>query len=138
MKSKIKMLLLVFFLMVIYCYILAIENLPDKLVVLQGENISMKTLLGLNIKENFQTIETASNNNKSITENPGKATLNVSLFDNIFIKNVNVDILPKTRVIPAGNIAGVKLYTSRCFSSTECQKYRELIIKNINHMKIVV
>ncbi len=138
MKSKIKMLLLVFFLMVIYCYILAIENLPDKLVVLQGENISMKTLLGLNIKENFQTIETASNNNKSITENPGKATLNVSLFDNIFIKNVNVDILPKTRVIPAGNIAGVKLYTSRCFGSTECQKYRELIIRNINRMKIAV
>ena len=50
MKRKITMLLLVFFLMVIYCYILAIENLPDTLVVLQGENISMKTLLGLNIK----------------------------------------------------------------------------------------
>ena len=112
MKRKIKKLLLVFFLMVVYSYVLAIENLPDKLVVFQGESISMKTILGLNIKDNSQTVETSSNNNKSITENPGKATLNVSLFNNIFIKNVNVDILPKTKVIPVGNIAGVKLYTS--------------------------
>lgn len=112
MKSKIKKLLLVFFLMVVYSYVLAIENLPDKLVVFQGESISMKTILGLNIKDNSQTVETSSNNNKSITENPGKATLNISLFNNIFIKNVNVDILPKTKVIPVGNIAGVKLYTS--------------------------
>lgn len=113
MKSKIKMLLLVFFLIVVYSYVLVIENLPDKLVVFQGENITMKTLLGLNIKENLQTVETASSNNKSVTENPGKITLKVSLFDDIFIKNVNVDVLPKTKVIPVGSIAGVKLYTSR-------------------------
>lgn len=112
MKGKIRKLLLVFFLIIIYSYVLAIENLPDKLVVFQGENITMKTILGLNIKDNSETIETASNNNKSITENPGKATLNVSLFNNIFVKNVNVDILPRTKVIPVGNIAGVKLYTS--------------------------
>ena len=117
MKSKIKKLLLVFFLIAVYSYVLAIENLPDKLVVFQGENISMKTILGLNIKDSSQTVETASNNSKSITEEPGKATLNVSLFNNIFIKNVNVDILPKTKVIPVGNIV-----YKWSISSTECQK----------------
>ena len=42
----------------------------------------------------------------------GQTTLKLSLFDNINLKNVNVDVLPKAKVIPVGNIAGVKLYTS--------------------------
>lgn len=107
-----KKLLLVFFLLIVYLYTLAITNLPDNLVVFEGETISMKTLLGLNIKINDETIETLSNNSQSITQQSGKATLEVSLFDNINIKNVNVDVLPRTKVIPVGNIAGVKLYTN--------------------------
>lgn len=125
MKNKIKKLLLVFFLIHIYSYVLAIENIPDKLVVFQGENINMKTVFGLNIRqnsENAKTVETVATNNKSITQTPGKATLKVSLFDNIFVKNVNVDILPKTKVIPLGNIAGVKLYTSRSIGGSACLK----------------
>ena len=116
MKNKSKKflmkILLVFFLLIIYSYILAITNLPDNLVLFEGETISMKTLLGLNIKINDETIETLSNNNQSLTQQSGKATLEVSLFDNINIKNVNVDVLPRTKVIPVGNIAGVKLYTN--------------------------
>ena len=116
MKNKSKKflmkILLVFFLLIIYSYILAITNLPDNLVVFEGETISLKTLLGLNIKINDETIETLSNNSQSITKQAGKATLEVSLFDNINIKNVDVDVLPKTKVIPVGNIAGVKLYTN--------------------------
>lgn len=125
MKSKIKKLLLVFFLMLVYSYVLVIENIPDKLVVFQGENINMKTILGLSIRQNsknVKTVETVATNNKSITQNPGNTTLRVSLFNNILVKNVNVDILPKTKVIPLGNIAGVKLYTSRSFGSSECLK----------------
>ena len=110
MKNTLKKLLLVFFLFVIYAYILAIINIPKKIVVFEGENISMKTLFGLNIKNKEETIETLSNSN--ITRDSGKKTLEVSLFDNFTIKDVNVDVLPKTKVIPVGKIAGVKLYTS--------------------------
>lgn len=110
MKNTLKKLLLVFFLFVIYAYILAIINIPEKIVVFEGENISMKTLFGLNIKNKEETIETLSNSN--ITRDSGKKTLEVSLFDNFTIKDVNVDVLPKTKVIPVGKIAGVKLYTS--------------------------
>lgn len=42
----------------------------------------------------------------------GTTKVKISLLDNIFIKNVNVDVLPKTKVIPIGSVAGVKLYTS--------------------------
>ena len=112
LKKLIKKLLLLFFLLIIYSYTLVITNLPDELVVFEGETIFMKTLLGLNIKLNDETIETSSNSSQSLTKQAGKSTLEVSLFDSINIKNVNVDVLPKTTVIPVGNIAGVKLYTN--------------------------
>ena len=113
MKKIITKLLLVFFLMVIYAYTLTIENIPSKIVILDGENISIKTMLGMQIKMKSETMETASNYNvQAINGKTGKTTLEVSLFDNIPLKDVNVDILPKTKVIPVGNIAGVKLYTN--------------------------
>ena len=113
MKNYLKMLLLVFFLSIVYSYTLVIETIPNELVVFEGERISVKTLLGLNIKnENQQTIETSSSNGEKLSQDVGKSTLEVSLFDNILLKNVEVSVLPKTKVIPVGNIAGVKLYTS--------------------------
>lgn len=112
MKKTIKKLLLVFFLLLIYCYVLAINSIPNELVVFQGESITMKTILGLNIKTDIDAIETSSIDNKTLTDTPGKTKLKLSLFDNIYIKDVNVDIIPRTKVIPVGNIAGVKLYTS--------------------------
>ncbi len=113
MKKTVTKLLLVFFLMIIYAYMISIENIPDNLVIFEGENIAMKTLLGINVKLNAETMETVSStNSNSISPKSGKATLEVSLFDSISLKDVNVDILPKTTVIPVGSIAGVKLYTS--------------------------
>ncbi len=113
MRKTISKILLVFFLMVIYAYMISIENIPDHLVIFEGENIAMKTLLGIHIKLNSETMETGSStNDNSVSQKSGKATLEVSFLDQISLKDVNVDILPRTTVIPVGSIAGVKLYTS--------------------------
>ena len=113
MKKILKMLLLVFFLIIIYVYTLLIQSIPDELVIFEGENISMKTLLGVTIKDkNNQTIEVSSNNGNSLSNETGKKSLEVSLFNNILLKNVDVSVLPKTTVIPVGKIAGLKLHTN--------------------------
>ena len=113
MRKFVKMLLLVFFLSILYAYVLVITMIPNELVVFEGENISMKTLLGLSIKNSeSETVETSSNNGSKISDEIGKSTLEVSLFDQVFLKSVEVNVLPKTKVIPVGNIAGVKLYTN--------------------------
>lgn len=112
MKKTIFKLLLVLFLLVIYMYFLVWQNLPDELVVFEGETISMKTILGIEINSNEETIETSSNNSEATVNESGKKMLQISLFDKLLTKNVEVDVLPKTTVIPVGNIAGVKLYTS--------------------------
>ena len=112
MKKTIKKLLLVFFLILVYSYVVAIENVPERLIIFEGENITIPTLLGLNIKsKSGETIATVSSN-KNATKKTQKTTLQLSLFDNINLKDVSVDVLPKTKVIPIGSIAGVKLYTS--------------------------
>ena len=112
MKKFLKMLLLVFFILTIYIYTLVISNIPNKLVIFEGESINMKTFIGMNIKSKESTIETASTNGNKISEQIGKRTLEVSFLNTIKLKEVDVNVLPKTTVIPVGNIAGVKLYTS--------------------------
>ena len=111
MKKFFLKLLLVFFLLVFYTYFLLIQSIPDKLVLFEGENINIKKLFGISIKqENEEILETSSNS--EITEEVGKKNLEVSLFDKISLKTVEVNTLPKTTVIPVGNIAGLKLYTN--------------------------
>ena len=62
MKKFLKALLLVFFLCILYVYTLVIELIPKQITIFEGEKISMKTLIGLSLKEN--TVETASTNQK--------------------------------------------------------------------------
>ena len=100
--------------LIIYLYTLSIQSIPDNIVIFEGEKINLKTILGLkaDLTEKDQVIETLSSNQTKTIENPGKKVVKLSLFENIFLKNVNVDVLPKTQVIPIGNIAGIKLYTN--------------------------
>ena len=110
----IKRILLISILLIIYVYTLIISYIPDNLVVFEGENLKINTILGIDLKakDNYETVLTSSNvNNKSIDQ-IGNTKLSVNLFKKFFIKDVNVSVIPKTKVIPLGNLAGVKLYTS--------------------------
>lgn len=114
MKRKITRFCIIILLMIVYSYTLAITNLPDNIVIFEGETIKVNTLLGFKINLdniNGESIETSASNNNKI-ETSGKTTVKVSLFNNILVKSVDVDVLPKTKVIPVGSIAGLKLYTS--------------------------
>lgn len=74
MRKFSKMILLVFFLSVIYIYTLVIEAIPNELVVFEGENISMRTLLGITIKgKEMKTIETSSNSGNTVSEEVRKS-----------------------------------------------------------------
>lgn len=114
MKKAIWKILLISILLIIYTYIVSIQAIPDNIVIFEGETLNLKTMLGLkaHITEEDEVIETLSNNQTNTLSNPGRKTIKLSMFENIFLKNVNVDVIEKTTVIPVGNIAGIKLYTS--------------------------
>lgn len=112
MQKKTKSLILLTFLIIIYMYTLVITSIPGKMVLLEGEEISIKTLLGLNLMEKNDSMEVSSNvNNQKINE-VGVKKLTLNLFEKLPLRSINVSVLPRTKVIPVGNIAGVKLYTS--------------------------
>lgn len=110
----IKKILIISLLIVIYIYVVAIQALPDSIVVFEGESFELKTMFGLkaNLTEQNQVIETLSNNQINTINRTGKANVKLSLFEKVFVKNIDVNVLPKTTVIPVGSIAGIKLYTS--------------------------
>lgn len=93
-------LLFVFILIIVYVYALVIENIPDSVIVFEGETIKVNNFLGFRINSSDKTVETSSSSSKTIS-NAGKTTMKVSLFDNFFIKNMEVNVLPRTKVIPS-------------------------------------
>ena len=97
---------LVLTLLILYTYVVSIQNIPNNMVIFEGEKISINTLLGitLNIKNENGTIETVSNAADKTINETGRQKIAVNLFDNFEIKKLNVDVIPKTTVIPVGNI----------------------------------
>lgn len=113
MKKIFKLLLIVLLLAIVYVYSLVIMNLPDTLIVFEGENIDLNTLYGMEINlkdESYEAMLTSSNIGETIFNEKGKTTLTASLFD-FDIKDIEVNVLDKASVIPIGKIAGIKLYT---------------------------
>ena len=109
MKKKIIMLLLVFFLLLIYIYTLVINYIPDKITLFEGEELSLKTFVGIGLERQDESLTVSSaTNSKSI----GKEKVSVNLFDKLLIKNIDISVIPKTKIIPVGSIAGLKLYTN--------------------------
>ena len=105
---------MVVLLLILYIYVVYMQSIPDNIVIFEGEAINLKAMLGLkvNLIQEDDVIEAISSNQGNIINSVGKKTAKISLFDNITLKDVNIDVLPKTKVIPVGNIAGIKLYTS--------------------------
>ncbi len=149
MKKILKIFSIIIILSIIYAYALVILNLPDTLIVFEGENININTLYGMNINlkdKSYEAMLTSSNIGDTAFNEKGKTTLTASLF-NFDIKDIEVNILDKATVIPVGKIAGIKLYTKGVLvvgmSEIEGQKPYEGaniqegdIITNINEEEI--
>lgn len=110
-KNLGKIILLVF-LFIIYIYILVIYHIPDKITIFEGEDISLKTFFGITLHAEEDVLTVSADTGQKTINTVGNEKVSVTLFDKLFIKNVDVSVLPRTTVIPVGNIAGVKLYTN--------------------------
>ena len=112
LKKFIKIMLLLIFLSIIYIYFLIINYMPDEITIFEGENISLNTFLGITYTSKGKTLSVSANTGKKTINKVGNEKISINLLDKFFIKDIEVSVLPKTTVIPVGNIAGVKLYTN--------------------------
>ena len=114
MKTIKKLSIIILFL-IIYVYVCYVAYLPSNYIIMEGENLEINTLLGMSLisKEgsDLQAVQTVSNINKNKIEQIGKVDFSLNLFNLFEIKDVSVNIIPKTSVVPVGEAIGMKLYT---------------------------
>lgn len=111
--KKFRKILIVILLMALYAYVSNITNIPDSMILFQGEKLHFRTMLGISVKqkEEYVVEEVVASLNEGIAQASGKTTISLNLFDNIPLKTVSVNVLPQTSVIPIGDTIGLKLYT---------------------------
>ena len=104
--------ILLFVLFFIFIYVVSIDNIPQTIEIFQGEEINIPTLWGVKISNENKSIETSSTLYSSTFDEIGEEKLEVSLFDKIRLKTINVNVIEDVDVIPVGTIVGIKLYTN--------------------------
>ena len=108
--TNILKILTILVLLSIFVYISSIEAIPENIVIFEGEKLNLKIAAGLSL-DDYETELAASNINNKKISTTGSNNLQLNLFGNIKIKNVSIDVIPKTTVIPIGSSIGMKLYT---------------------------
>ena len=118
MKKKITIIVL-FYLIISLIYISNITNIPNNIIIFEGEELKLNTILGISLnslevlssgvndKKGEYLIQTATNDyNSTNTLNVG-----VDLFG-IKVKEISVNVLEEIEVVPLGGLIGMKLYTN--------------------------
>ena len=114
MKKKILLIaFFIFLLLTIFVYTLAIDSIPKKIILFQGEEFKYKRVFGLTIvkkNDNYESVltSTISNNENQL----GTKNLQVKLFNKFNVKDIDVSVIERKKVIPIGQVSGLKIYTS--------------------------
>lgn len=155
--KKIGVSLILSILLIILIYICNIDNLPSNVILFEGESLSFNTILGINIETEFSSnpnierIENKKNvtvstnaNDEGKVDYTGKVELSVKLFGTK-VKEINVDVIENTDVIPMGNLIGVKLYTNGVLvvgmseiSGSDSNKYKPYENSGIEEGDVIV
>lgn len=111
MKKFLKI-ILILILIIVLVYVTNITSIPDSIILLQGENLNIKTILGLSFSDSSgETIEAVASDTQKISNKVGKLDLSLNL-GNFSLKDITVNVIPNTVVIPGGEAIGLRLYTS--------------------------
>lgn len=113
--------IILIFLTVALIYVSDITNLPENIILFEGEALNLRTIMGVTIDTAFSSNPNVERieNNKTVTvssnavgsDYTGKLNLEVSLLG-FKVKEINVDIIENAEVVPLGSLIGVKLYTN--------------------------
>lgn len=114
---SIRKIFIISFLILVLIYVTNITSIPSNFILFEGESLKINTVLGVNIENknvdelNYETVQTSSNIS-SDSAKIGKTNYKLNLFGGIPIKDITVNVIPRTSVVPLGNAVGLKLYTS--------------------------
>ena len=109
----IKKIFIISLLLLLLIYVTNITAIPEKIVIIEGQKLKLPIALGIKIdsKEESEPAVLASTNLEE-TSKIKRTNYQLKLFGRIPLKEVSVNVIPKTYVVPLGNIVGLKLYTN--------------------------
>lgn len=135
LKENLFPIILILILLVILAYVTNISSIPDSIILFQNDEFSMQTIAGIKIEEQINTVENEEtisvgvaplgdpqqneHNDVGVGLPPylgqGQSLAptkqyNVSLLG-VKLKTVTANVVENRKVIPLGNLAGIKLYT---------------------------
>lgn len=131
--KKIKIFSLISILLISLIYATNVNAIPGSVILMDGEELTVSTVIGLNIKkkQNSEYVaRQASTNTQTSITGIKKEDYEVSFLDFLPIKTVQANILPKTTVIPIGKTIGLKLYTDGVLVVGMSE------IENVNNVKV--
>ena len=117
-KTKMKKIFITAFiiiLLILYIYVCSATFIPNEIVLMEGEKLNFKIARGISLTNSKaledQVVLTASNINKEKVATSGNTKMDLNLFGAIKLKQININVIPKTKVVPLGTAIGMKLYT---------------------------
>ena len=115
-KKNVTVIIVIIILLLILAYVVNINSIPDSIILFNGSELMLDTVAGIKIKQinkdnEQQTLETSTNIEKSFRNKVSKEKkYNLSLLG-IKLKTVTTNEIENRKVVPLGNIVGLKLYT---------------------------
>lgn len=109
----VKKIIFIMILLIIYIYACNIFLLPSSYILMQGEDFTINMLAGISLKQkqSSPTLQAVSNLNHQTVNEIGKIDFDLNLFNLFPVKDITVNVIPKTQVVPVGKAIGMKLYT---------------------------
>lgn len=110
-RKKIFFLIVLF--AVLYVYMTNIDKIPEKIVLFQNEKYEINHLKGIDIAGSKVSVQDKIWNKTSKVESntAGNSKLQLSLLGGFLKKDIEVSVLPETRVILGGDAVGIRLYS---------------------------
>lgn len=96
-----KIMITFFILIIIYIYVANITLIPEHIILLENEPYKIKKFIGV---DNIETISTVNDSGNMVN-------MEVTVFGTK-VKDVTVETIENTEVVPIGKIIGMKLYTN--------------------------
>ena len=97
--KKLRRIILVIFLLIILTYVTNATAMPYRVILFEGEELNLQTIFGLEISEQVIAVGAGINSPNSLES----TTVQLTLFNTIPIKEIEVKKLPQIKVIPLGN-----------------------------------
>ena len=97
----------------IFSYVCAIDAIPNSIILFKGEELNIRKIFGISLENKNSKYGTILTSTESAgKQEVGTKNLEVKLFNAFNIKDIDVSIIERTKVIPIGQVSGIKLYTS--------------------------